>query len=75
MAFDGLQAAAVEFKQLIHVLFGLRSGSSAEAGRRRRGPAYARRNGDKLKQIEGNVLIAPRAKAHVGLFIHDDISP
>jgi hypothetical protein len=75
MAFDGLQAAAVEFKQLIHVLFGFGPGSSAEAGRRRRRPAYARRNGDKLKQIEGDVFIAPRAKIHVGLFIHADISP
>jgi hypothetical protein len=66
LALDGLEAAAVELEQLIHVLVGLGSGSAAEAGRGRRGAANAGRGGHKLEQIECDVFIAPRAKVHCG---------
>jgi hypothetical protein len=67
LAFDGLQAAAVELKQLRHLLLCLGCGSAAEAGGRGyRGLPYACRCSYELEQVESNIFIAPGAKARAG---------
>jgi hypothetical protein len=66
LAFDGLQAAAVEVKQLSHLLLCLRCGSAAEPGRGHSRLSHASRCGYKFEQVESDIFIAPGAKARAG---------
>jgi hypothetical protein len=61
LALDGLQAATIKVKQLIHMLLGLGRGGAAEAGRGRGRPAHASRDGNKLEQIKRDIFIAAGA--------------
>lgn len=75
LAFDGLQATAIEIEELVDVVLGLGCGSAAETGRWDGGAADAGDSGDKFHKIEGDIFIAAQAVTRVVLSIHREVSP
>src|ERR1700723_3126430 len=61
LSLHSAEAFGVEGEQLVHLLFGFRSGGGDEAGGRRSAPAQSRRRSDKLQQIQCDIFIAARA--------------
>lgn len=67
-----IEAAAVEFEEVLGILVGsFRRHAALKAHSRRSGFAVPGSGGDKLHQIESNIFVAPHARAARDCFFHE----